>query len=158
MSRGIQTAEELGAALAELTRRRAPLPEGVTVTGLINRLPPAERDKAMTVAREYDFTVTGSGKLEPFGYQWPHWNVIKPYFDYVRRLSWLLSQGRHVCDVAEAEPVCVCRAGRCGRARRRQLRAHAGARAMPQVPCRACCTHTALRVCGVRTLLFRWPC
>ena len=42
---------------------------------------------------------------EPFGYQWPHWEVIKPYFDYVRRISYLLSQGRHVCDVAVYHPM-----------------------------------------------------
>jgi len=33
----------------------------------------------MTIAREYDFTVTGGGKLEPFGYQWKPQNVIDAY-------------------------------------------------------------------------------
>ncbi|MBI3948512.1 MAG: hypothetical protein HY321_21545, partial [Armatimonadetes bacterium] len=42
---------------------------------------------------------------EPFGYQWPHWGEIRTYFEYVHRLSYLMSQGSHACDVALYYPM-----------------------------------------------------
>ncbi|MBI3946786.1 MAG: hypothetical protein HY321_12760 [Armatimonadetes bacterium] len=41
----------------------------------------------------------------PFGYQWPYWEEMPRYFDYVHRLSYLMSQGRHACDVALYYPM-----------------------------------------------------
>ncbi|MBI3947709.1 MAG: hypothetical protein HY321_17445 [Armatimonadetes bacterium] len=41
----------------------------------------------------------------PFGYQWPHWGEMGTYFEYVHRLSYLMSQGCHACDVAVYYPM-----------------------------------------------------
>ena len=41
----------------------------------------------------------------------PYWTHFKPFFDAVQRLSYLMVQGHHVCDVAVYYPVAAVEAG-----------------------------------------------
>ena len=45
----------------------------------------------------------------------PYWRHMKPFMDCVQRLSYLMSQGRHVCDVAVMYPVEPSHAGMGGK-------------------------------------------
>lgn len=61
----ITTAAQLYAVLQEFHRRNAQLPSGVTITGLINALPPAEQVNAQKYLSAYDMAHDGL-KPAPF--------------------------------------------------------------------------------------------
>ncbi|HOD82703.1 MAG: Glycosyl hydrolases family 2, sugar binding domain [Planctomycetes bacterium ADurb.Bin126] len=46
-----------------------------------------------------------------FHFRMPYWPHAQKWFHYARRLSYLLSQGRHVCDVAILYPTATMQAG-----------------------------------------------
>ena len=61
----ISTADDLYAVVAELHRRKAPLPAGTTITGAINRLPADEQAVARDMLAVYDVADRGM-KPAPF--------------------------------------------------------------------------------------------